>query len=139
MSVAQRSLGALATEGRDWIRGLKPTGRLRTCPPPELEDALHRVLVEAQQVRDGPVPEGWVLLDHGLDRGHEALLQRRRSLHRAVVHGAPGHLEPLAQLADRDGDAVGLQSLADRLDHFLSSPSRGCNFFLARNSSIASP
>ncbi|MCY1380125.1 hypothetical protein D9M69_679150 [compost metagenome] len=33
ISVAQRSLGALAAEGSDWIRGLKPTGRLRTCQP----------------------------------------------------------------------------------------------------------
>ncbi len=33
MSVAQRSLGALATDGSDWIQGRKPTGRLRTCQP----------------------------------------------------------------------------------------------------------
>ncbi len=79
---------------------------LAHLPAPELEDALHRVLVEAQQVRHGPVPEGRVLLDHGLDRGHEALLQRRRGLDGAVVHAASRHLEPPAQFADRDGDAV---------------------------------
>ena len=33
MSIAQRSLGIFATEGSAWIRGLKPTGRLRTCQP----------------------------------------------------------------------------------------------------------
>jgi hypothetical protein len=31
--VAQRSSGARATEGKAWMRGLKPTGRLRTCQP----------------------------------------------------------------------------------------------------------
>src|SRR5690606_16563904 len=32
-SVAQRWSGAVATEGKDWIRGRLPTARLRTCQP----------------------------------------------------------------------------------------------------------
>jgi hypothetical protein len=31
--LAQRSSGAVATDGKAWIRGRKPTGRLRTCQP----------------------------------------------------------------------------------------------------------
>src|SRR5690606_13160000 len=60
-------------------------------------------------------------------------------LRRLVIHRAPGNPEPLAQLGDRDGITIFLQSLADRLDHFSFSPNRDCNFFLARNSNIASP
>lgn len=132
-------VGRLRHRGQRLDPGPEAHRALAQLPTPELEDALHRVLVEAQQVRHCPVPEGWVLFNHGLDRGHEALLQRRAGFDWPVVHRAPGHLKPLAQLADRDGDAVGLQSLADRLDHFSSSPNRDCNFFLARSSSIASP
>lgn len=30
---AQRSSSTLATDGKAWMRGLKPTGRRRTCQP----------------------------------------------------------------------------------------------------------
>jgi len=57
----------------------------------------------------------------------------------AVIHGASRHIKPAAQLADRYLDAVFCQSLPDILDYLSSSPNRDCNFFLARNSSMASP
>lgn len=82
------------------------SGALAHLPALELEHALHRVLVEPQQVRHGPVPEGRVLFDHGLDGRDDAVLQRRAGFDWPAVHRAPGHLEPLAQFTDRDGDAA---------------------------------
>src|SRR5215475_2727119 len=80
-----------------------------------------------------------MLLNHRLDRLKESAIDLRCGLDRSVVHRPPRHPEPPAQLAHRDLDAFGFESLTDRLDHFSSSPSRDCNFFRARNSSIASP
>ena len=53
---------------------------LSHLPALYLEDALHRVLVEPQQMRHRSIAEGWVLLDHGLDRRHQSILQLWRSL-----------------------------------------------------------
>jgi hypothetical protein len=63
----------------------------------------------------------------------------RGRLHWSIVDTAPRHIELAAQLADRDDNALGMQSLTDRLDHDSFSPSRDANFFRARNSSIALP
>lgn len=133
MSVAQRSFAALATEGRDWILGLKPTGHFRTCQPFTWKGGC----TEPQQMRRRSIAEGWGLLNHGLDRHHQSILQLWRGLDWAVVNGEPGHIKPAAQLGDRDGYAIGLQSLVDRLDHFSSSPSKD-GFFFARSPRIAS-
>src|SRR5690606_32146881 len=117
----------------------EPDGTLLHLPAFELEDALYRVFVNAQQIGDRPIPKRRRLFDHRFDGLCQFRFDLRRGLRRFVVHRAPGNTEPLAQLGDRDGIAIFLQSLADRLDHFSSSPNRDCNFFLARNSNIASP
>lgn len=90
-------------------------------------------------MRDRPIAKRRLLFNQRLDWRGELGIDLRRRLHRLVVDSAPRHPEPAAQLGDRGGNTVGLQSLADRLDHFSSSPSRDRNFFLARSSSIASP
>ena len=44
------------------------------------------------------------------------------------VHRATWNTQRLAHLTDRDGDTVGHESLANRLDYFSSSTSRDCIF-----------
>ena len=114
-------------------------GSLAHLPALELENSLYGVLVHAEQVRDGAVTERRVLFDHLLYWFGKVLLNLRRGLCRAIVDTPARHFEPPTELADRDVDSVGPQSLVDRLDHLSSSPSRDCNFFRARNSSMASP
>lgn len=41
----------------------------------------------------------------------------------------PNHAKPLAQLTDRDLDAVVFESLRQSRDHVSSLPNRDCNFF----------
>src|SRR3546814_522907 len=117
----------------------KADGSFLYLPAFELEDALHGVLIETQQIRHRPITKGWRLFDHGFDRFGKLRVDFGRSLNRLVVHRASGNTEPLAKLGDRDVKTFFFQSLADHLDHFSSSPNRDCNFFLARSSSIASP
>ncbi|MOA01672.1 hypothetical protein D3C78_1210930 [compost metagenome] len=119
--------------------GPEADGPLTDLPAHQLEHALHGVLVEPQQMRHRSIAKRRRFFDQRLDGRDKLRIELWRCLHRLVVDGAARHVEPAAQLGDRDGDAVGLQSLVDRLDHFSSSPSRDCNFFLARSSSIASP
>jgi hypothetical protein len=140
ISVAQRSLGFSATDRWQFFNSwAQPNRAFANLPALELEDALHRVRVELEQISHRPVSERRVLLDHLLDRLHQPLLQLRRRLGRLVIDRPARDLKPPTQFADRDIESVLLESLADRLDHFSSSPSRDCNFFLARSSSIASP
>src|SRR5699024_10307091 len=118
----------------------EPDGSLPDLPALELEDALHRVLVETEQPSHRPVAKGWAFLDHGLDGFGKAFLHPWSCLFdRLVIHRASRHLEPTAQFGNRDVIPIFLQSLADRLDHFSSSSSRDCNFFRALSSNIPSP
>lgn len=84
---------------------------LANLPALELEDALHGVLVEPKQMRHRPVAERRVLFDHRLDGLDEVLLNLGHSLGAAVVHRAPGYVEPLAQLDKADLEPVLRQSL----------------------------
>src|SRR5579864_473875 len=65
-------------------------------------------------------------------------LHLRFRLKRPVIRSALQCLEPTAPLRNRDGNTFDMQSLADRLEHFPSKPTRNCNF-CERSSSIASP
>ena len=113
---------------------------LAYLPAPDLEDALHGVLVEAKQMCHRPISKGRVLFDHGLDGLNQVFLDLWGRLGAAVIHRAPGNLEPLAKLHEADRNPVFSQSLLKAEDHFSSSlPSREASFFLARNSNIASP
>jgi hypothetical protein len=56
-------------------------------PAHDLEHALDGVLVHVQQVRYGAIPEGRVLLDHGLDRLDELGLHLGIALGGLVVNG----------------------------------------------------
>jgi hypothetical protein len=99
---------------------------------------MHRVPVEIRQARNRPVAERRVLLDHRFDRGQPMFLNFLLGLGWPATHCFAGYLEPLAKLADRDGEPVFLQAFADRLVYCSSSPYRDCNFFRTRSSSIAS-
>src|SRR5574343_192712 len=125
--------------GPGFDSGPETNRALSHLPPLDLEDPLHGVLVHAEQVRHGAVAEGRVLFDHLLHWHNKIVPNLRRCLRRTVIDAPTWHGEPSAQLADRDVNAVSHESLVDRLDHLSSSPSRDCNFFLARSSSIASP
>ena len=70
---------------------------LADLPALDLEDALHRVLVEAQKPGHGPVTEGRFLLDHGLDGLGEAGTDLRRGLGQLVVDGPTRAKPNLAQ------------------------------------------
>jgi hypothetical protein len=61
-------------------------GTLAHLPALELEDALHGVLIEPEQVRKSAIAERRVLFDHRLDGLNEVILYRRWSLGAAVVH-----------------------------------------------------
>ncbi len=75
-----------------------------------------------------------------LDRRHELRINLGCRLHRLCSTPCDAaHRTSGTTLEIETVISVGLQSLADRLDHFSSSASRDCNFFLAHNSSIASP
>src|SRR5574343_1136785 len=125
--------------GSGFDSGPETNRTLSDLPALDLEDPLYGVLVHTKQMRHGAVAEGRVLFDHLLHWRCKCFLNPRRHLGRAVIDAPTWHGEPSAQLADRDVNAVSHESLVDRLDHLSSSPSRDCNFFLARSSSIASP
>jgi len=117
----------------------KPHRTFTDLPPLELEDALYRVLVKAQQCRHGPIAERWILLDHGLDRRDQMLLNLGSGLDASVIPTAPWQAKPTTDFTDGDLGTLGAQSLLNISDYLSSSPSREANFFLARNSSMASP
>src|SRR5690606_13031526 len=108
-------------------------------PTRRSSDLLHGVLVHAQKRRHRAITERWLLLDQLLDRLDQLRPNVGRRLGRTVVHRPARHLEPAAQLADRHLTAIVFQSLLDRENQLSSLPSRDCNFFRARNSSMASP
>src|SRR6187402_275602 len=74
-------------------------GTLPHLPVSQLENALHGVPVELQQVRNSPVAEGRILFDHLFDGLEESVLQHGLFTGRTVVHGAPRYFEPPTQLA----------------------------------------
>ncbi len=86
--------------------GPEADGPLFDLPASDLEDALHRVLVEVQQSRYRTVAKRWILVDHGFDGLLKALLHLGRSLAGLVISRAPGHLKPAAQLAHGDLHAL---------------------------------
>src|SRR6056297_327219 len=112
---------------------------LADLPAFDLEDPLHGVLVHPQQSRHSPIAKRGLLLDQGLDRCGQLWPHLRGRLGRPVIHRPTRHLEPAAQLADRDRKSICLQSLLDREDQLSSLPNRDANFFRARSSSMASP
>lgn len=77
-------------------------GALTHLPALELENALHGVLIHAQQVCHRAVAEGRRLLDHGLDGLGQRGPDLRGRLSRLVVSGTARYLQPFAQLACRD-------------------------------------
>ena len=146
-SVAQRSPGALATDGSAWIRGLKPNCKHGSMTTIHTTHTAHWAICHQPcsgkkivHLNIPTVPDYRVKTNHGLDRPHKLLLQLVVSFGLAEVHRAPGHSKPLAHLDQANLDAVLPQSLLKAKDHFSSSlPSREASFFLARNSNIASP
>ncbi|MNV64342.1 hypothetical protein D3C71_1569790 [compost metagenome] len=112
---------------------------LAYLPAPDLEDALHGVLIEPQQMCHRPVAERGVLFDHCLNRLGKLRRHLGLGFDRLVVHGAAGHFEPATQLAQAGRHSITEQALLYAKDHFPSSSSKACSFFRARSSSIASP
>ena len=84
----------------------------------QLENALDGVLVELQQIRHRPIAERGILLDHLFGRPSEGLLHNQRLLRCLVVRGAARVVEFMTHLTDRNGEAILLEPLADRLDCF---------------------
>lgn len=101
---------------------------LPDLPAFDLEDSLHCVLVEAEQVGHRPIAERGLVLDQGFDGRGKGRVERGGCPARLVVEAAPGNAKPAAQLADGDLEAVCFQSLQDGLDHGSSLPNRGWIF-----------
>ena len=75
-------------------------------------------------MRNRPVAKRRRLFNHRLDRGDELRIDLRRRFDRFVVNRTARHAKPAAQLGNRDGDAFGLQSLADHRGRPVSITSR---------------
>jgi hypothetical protein len=113
---------------------------LADLPALDLEDALHRVLVEAQKPGHGAIAEGWLLFDHGLDRLGEAGIDLWRGLGWFVIDRPSRHAKPGTELRQRHRSPIRQKALMERPDQLPSSRSmRAASFFLARSSSMASP
>ena len=103
----------------------KAYGPLLDLPTADLKDALHRVLVKAQQTGHRSIPIRGVLVDHGFDGLLKPILHLGDRLGGLVIHGSPGNLKPMTQSAHRNRDTLRLQIPLDTQDHFSSSvPSR---------------
>src|SRR5690606_39724899 len=111
-----------------WALANRPLAYL---PALELEDALHGVLVHAQQPGYGAVAERRLLLDQLLDRLGQLRPHLRRGLGGPVIHRPPRPAEPAAQLGDRNLDPFVLQSLPDRASALSALPSRDSQFVRA--------
>lgn len=142
-----------------WRRRARPgcgaASRWHVCgrPTSELKDPLHRVLVEAQEPRDGAIAKGGLGLDHRLDRLGKAGIDLRGGLGRRVIDRPPRHPEPGAKRGDRYHDAFRQKALKERPVQFLATVARtsgatmarssrsmrACSYFRARSSSMASP
>src|SRR5690625_2557064 len=88
-------------------QGLNPwpeaNSALSDLPALELEDTLHRIFIKTKQPGHCPVAKGWILLNHGLDGlGKSFLYLRHCIFDRFVIHRASWHIEPAAQLGNRD-------------------------------------
>jgi hypothetical protein len=79
---------------------------LANLPALDLEDLLHRVLVEAQKPDHRAVAEGRLLLDHGLDRLGKARIDLRCSLCRLVVDYPLRHAKPYTKFGQRHRDPI---------------------------------
>lgn len=112
---------------------------LSDLPALELEDPLDRVLIKPQQMRHRPVAERRLFLDQGLNRFHKGRVHFGRRAAWLVVDAAPRNAKPAAEFGQRNLKTIVFQSLPDAINYGSSLPSRDCNFFRARNSSMASP
>ena len=89
-------IGRLGYRGHGLNTGSKPNGPLLDLPPTNLEDALHRVLVEFEQARYRAVAKRRVLVNHGFDRRFKPLLNLGRRFTGFVVSRASGYFKPTA-------------------------------------------
>src|SRR5690606_4899260 len=71
-----------------------PYGTLLYLPALQLEDALHVLLVRAQQLRNRPMPDRRRFFDHRFDRFCQFRFDLRRGLCGLVIHRAAGNTEP---------------------------------------------
>jgi hypothetical protein len=116
MSVAQRSLGAVASDGKAWILGLNPTGRLRTYQPMIWNTRYTVFLFMSNRC----VPERGVLLDHRID-GFDILVPHLGiTLGGLVLHCAAQNTEPATELDQADDHAFIPQGLLQLEDHLSS-------------------
>lgn len=120
-------------------RGAETNGTLLDLATFDLEDPLHRVLVKPGQASHREIVEGLFFQDHLANGFGKALLHLGLRLHRLLVSATPGNPKPHAYLADSHIETVLFEFLTDGLDYLSSSPNRNANYFLARNSSMASP
>src|SRR5690606_37990891 len=98
---AQVGRPALVWRGGNRRQRLDPRtlahGPFADLPALELEDALHGVLVHAQQPGYGAVAERRLLLDQLLDRLGQLRPHLRRGLGGPVIHRPPRHAELAGQ------------------------------------------